>query len=132
MVDKRSRKMEGLVSVMDPPHRVGDPKADLLLVGWGSTYGPLTEAVEILNGSGVSVGGVHLQGVWPFPGREMTEILNGVRKWAVVEGNSTAQMARLIQMEIQKKPDQTILNYTGRPFTAQEIADRFRKEVMGR
>jgi 2-oxoglutarate ferredoxin oxidoreductase subunit alpha len=132
MVDKRSRKMEGLAREMDPPHRVGDPKADLLLVGWGSTYGPMTEAVEILKRHGISVGGVHLSGLWPFPREQMTEILDGAGKWAVVENNATGQLARLIQTETQKKPNGMILKYDGRPFDAGEIADGFRREVIGR
>jgi 2-oxoglutarate ferredoxin oxidoreductase subunit alpha len=124
--------MEGLAHEMDPPHRVGDPEAEHLLVGWGSTYGPMAEAIEILNGEGVSAGGVHLNGLWPFPAKEMAKILGGAKKWAVVEGNGTGQLARLIQMEIQKKPHGRILKYTGRPFTAKEIADGFREEVVNR
>jgi 2-oxoglutarate ferredoxin oxidoreductase subunit alpha len=132
MVEKRLRKLSKLAEEMDAPHRVGDPEAEHLLVGWGSTYGPMAEAVEILKDEGVSAGGVHLRGLWPFPAREMTRILGGAKKWAVVEGNGTGQLARLIQMEIQKKPHANILKYTGRPFTAKEIADSFRAEVIHR
>jgi len=132
MVEKRLRKLEELAREMDPPHRMGDPEAEHLLVGWGSTYGPMAEAVEILNGEGIAVGGVHLNGLWPFPADEMAKILDGTGTWTVVEGNGTGQLARLIQMETQKKPHGRILKYTGRPFTATEIADRFRKEVVNR
>ena len=132
MVDKRSRKMGGLAREIGHPRRMGDQKADLLLVGWGSTYGPMAEAIDILNGHGISVGGIHLSELWPFPGRQMAKILSGARKWAVVEANSTGQLARLIQMEIQKKPDGEILKYTGRPFKADEIVEGFRKEVVDR
>jgi 2-oxoglutarate ferredoxin oxidoreductase subunit alpha len=132
MVEKRLRKMETLAQEMDSPHQMGDPEAEHLLVGWGSTYGPMAEAIEILNGEGVSAGGVHLNGLWPFPAQEMAKILGGAKKWAVVEGNGTGQLARLIQMEIQEKPHGRILKYTGRPFTANEIVDGFREEVVNR
>lgn len=132
MVDKRSRKMEGLAREMGHPQRMGDQKGDLLLVGWGSTYGPMAEAIEILDGHGISVGGVHLSELWPFPRQQVSEILGAARKWAVVENNSTGQLARLIQMEIQKKPDGMILKYNGRPFTAGEIVEGFRREVVDR
>lgn len=132
MVEKRARKMAGLAREIDPPQRVGDDKADLLLVGWGSTYGPMAEAVDILNDHGVSVGGIHLNGLWPFPGRQMVKFLGEARKWAVVENNSTGQLARLIQMEIQRKPDGMILKYDGRPFMAEEIVENFRREVVDR
>jgi len=132
MVDKRSRKMEGLAREVGPPQRMGDHNADLLLVGWGSTYGPMAEAIEILKGHGISVEGIHLNELWPFPRQPMSEILGGTRKWAVVENNATGQLARLIQMETQKKPDGMILKYNGRPFTAGEIVESFRREVLDR
>lgn len=132
MVDKRSRKMEGLAQEIASPRRMGDQKADLLLVGWGSIYGPLAEAIELLNSRGIPVGGVHLNEIWPFPGVPLVRILRGARKWAVVESNSTGQLARLIQMEIQEKPDGRILKYSGRPFTANEIVEGFVREVEGK
>jgi len=92
----------------------------------------MTEAVDILNRDGLSVGAVHLSELWPFPGQQMARMLTHARKWAVVENNSTGQLARLIQMEIQKKPDARILKYDGRPFMAKDIAEGFRKEVEGR
>jgi 2-oxoglutarate ferredoxin oxidoreductase subunit alpha len=131
MVEKRLRKSVGLGTDISPPKQMGDPKADLLLVGWGSTYGPMTEAIEILNGDGISVKGIHLNELWPFPREHVSGVLGGVRKWAVVENNYTAQLARLIQMELQKKPDGSILKYTGRPFMPEEIVECFRKEVLG-
>jgi 2-oxoglutarate ferredoxin oxidoreductase subunit alpha len=132
MVDKRYRKMKGLTGELAPPTRIGKQKPEYLLVGWGSTYGPMTEAVDILNHDGFSVGGIHLSELWPFPSHEMARILTHARKWAVVENNSTGQLARLIQMEIQKKPDARILKYDGRPFMANDIVEGFRKEVEGR
>ncbi len=132
MVDKRLRKMEGLAREMGPPQRLGNPKGEFLLVGWGSTYGPMAEAIDILNRDGISVGGIHLNELWPFPGGQMSEMLGRARKWAVVENNATGQLARLIQMEIQEKPDGAILKYDGRPFMAEEIADAFRREVVDR
>jgi 2-oxoglutarate ferredoxin oxidoreductase subunit alpha len=132
MVNKRARKLQGVARELAPPKRMGHKEADLLLVCWGSTYGPMAEAVEILNRDGISVGGIHLNELWPFPGTQMSEILGGAKKWAVVESNAMGQLARLIQMEIQKKPDAEILKYNGRPFTAREIVDGFRREVVER
>jgi 2-oxoglutarate ferredoxin oxidoreductase subunit alpha len=60
MVEKRFRKLTGMAKEISPPKQMGNQKADLLLVGWGSTYGPMAEAVEMLNGDGVPVRGLHL------------------------------------------------------------------------
>jgi 2-oxoglutarate ferredoxin oxidoreductase subunit alpha len=131
MVEKRFRKLTGMAKEISPPTQMGDQEADLLLVGWGSTYGPMAEAVEMLNGDGVPVRGLHLSELWPFPRESASKALQGVKKWVVVESNYTGQLARLIQMELQEKPDGLITKYTGRPFMPEEIADAFRKEVLG-
>ncbi len=132
MVDKRARKMKGLAGELGPPERIGNQKSEFLLVGWGSTYGAMAEAIEILNKQGISVGGVRLRDLWPFPTEQMTEILSDGQKWAAVENNATGQLARLIQMETQKKPEGMILKYDGRPFMPGEIVENFRKEMVGK
>jgi 2-oxoglutarate ferredoxin oxidoreductase subunit alpha len=76
------------------------------------------------------VRGLHLSELWPFPGESVSRVLQGVKNWGVVENNYTGQLARLMQMELQKKPDANILKYTGRPFTAHEIVEAFGKEVL--
>jgi 2-oxoglutarate ferredoxin oxidoreductase subunit alpha len=91
----------------------------------------MAEAVEMLNGDGVPVRGLHLNELWPFPGELVSKALDGVKRWVVVENNYTGQLARLIQMELQEKPDALITKYTGRPFMPEEIANAFRKEVTG-
>ncbi len=130
MVEKRFLKLKGLTEEMTVPAVMGNGEADYLLVGWGSTYGPMAEAIQILNDEGIPVKGLHLSELWPFPQRQVSEVLSGVRKWVVVEGNYTAQLARLIQMELQAKPHGKILKYTGRPFMAEEIKEAFKKEVV--
>lgn len=131
MVDKRFRKLTGMAKEISPPKQVGNQKADLLLVGWGSTYGPMAGAIQILNDEGVPVRGMHLSELWPFPGESVSRALQGVKKWLVVENNYTGQLARLIQMELQERPDGLITKYTGRPFMPKDIANAFRKEVLG-
>ena len=131
-MEKRFRKVEPLIRDMDPPMVMGDPQADLVLVGWGGVYGSLEEAVQILIDEGTPVMGLYLTGIWPFPGDAMEEALKNKSKWAVVEANYTGQLTRLIQTELCRQPDAVIKKYTGRPFTSQEIAQSFKKEVLGR
>ncbi|MBU2551670.1 MAG: 2-oxoacid:acceptor oxidoreductase subunit alpha [Proteobacteria bacterium] len=132
MMDKRFRKMEGAAREQAPPTVFGPETADLCLVGWGSTYGALEEAVEMLNREGHSVMGLHLGVLWPFPGDHLARILAGAKRWAVVEANYSGQLARLIRTELMRQPEAAILKYTGRPFTGIEIADRVRKGVLER
>ena len=131
MMEKRFRKMIGIAGEISPPKLMGNPDADLLLVGWGSTYGAMAEAIEILNGDGIELKGMYFNELWPFPTEEASRVFHEVDRWAVVENNYTAQLARLIRMELQEEPDGHILKYTGRPFSPLEIVDAFRKEMMG-
>jgi 2-oxoglutarate ferredoxin oxidoreductase subunit alpha len=130
MMEKRFRKASGLSKEVNPLQEMGDQKADLLLAGWGSTLGPMSEAVECLNEEGIPVRGVHFNELWPFPKDDLSRIFQGIRKWAVVENNYTGQLARLIRMELQKRPDALILKYTGRPFLPEEIVASFKKEDL--
>jgi len=130
MVEKRFRKTTELAKEINRPKQLGDPKADLLMVGWGSTYGPMAEAIDILTDDGIPLRGIHLSELWPFPKGHIANLITNAKKWAVVENNFTGQLSRLIQMEVLKMPHKRILKYTGRPFMAQEIVERFKKEVL--
>lgn len=131
MMDKRFRKMAGMEKEMSPPRMLGNPEATLLIVSWGSTLSAVAEAIEILNGEGVKVRGMHFSEIWPFPRKHAEDGFKGIQRWAAVENNYTGQFARLVAMELGKKPDAHVLKYTGRAFTAPEIVEGLRKEVLG-
>ena len=131
-MEKRFRKLTGLTREISGPTLLGDPGADLALVGWGSSYGAMADAIDILAREGMAVKGIHLCDIWPFPGEQLSRALEGVSDWIVVESNYTGQLARLIQMELLQKPLTVIRKYTGRPFLPAEIAAAFRREVSNR
>ena len=68
MNDKRLRKMEFLKEDLLEPEYIGEEDIDTLLVGWGSLYGPIKEAVKLLNAEGKEKYGALVFGdVWPLP-----------------------------------------------------------------
>ena len=103
-------------------------KVDVLLTGWGSTYGAIREAVNILNEKNISAGHLHITGLWPFPAEAVENALSGCRECYVIENNATGQLARLIQEQTGKKINGTILKYDGRPFDPAQIADEIKGE----
>jgi len=129
MMLKRLRKLDGLRHEIQHPRIYGSQKAEALLIGWGSTYGALKEAVDILQGHGLDVGLLHLNELWPFPAGAVTDALRGVRKSFVVENNATGQLAHLIRSQTGRKVTGNILKFDGRPFTPARIANELRKEV---
>ncbi len=129
MVQKRLTKLSGLRKEMGEPRRYGPEAAETVLVGWGSTYGALREAVDELQASGAAVRMIHLSEIWPFPRTTFLDAVKGGRRVIVVESNATGQMAHLIRAETGVAAAGAILRYDGRPLTPRYIASTFETEV---
>ena len=130
MVEKRFKKMEGIVKEVSPPLVTGSDGADLLVVGWGSTYGVIKEATECLLDEGGSVRMVHLQEIWPFLKEAVLQEIKKAKRWVVVENNYTSQLAGIIQEHTCLTPDGSIVKYDGRPFLFEEVHKALKEEVL--
>jgi 2-oxoglutarate ferredoxin oxidoreductase subunit alpha len=126
-VRKRLKKFDILKKEIQPPHLYGSQDPENLLIGWGSTYGPIKEATEMLNGRGSKVGMLHLSEIWPFPAEPVAEQLKQVKLSLSVENDATGQMAHLIRAETGIKVDAKILRFDGRPMTSEFILREFDK-----
>jgi 2-oxoglutarate ferredoxin oxidoreductase subunit alpha len=124
MMQKRMKKQETARQDVEPPVRYGPDQAPIILVGWGSTYGVLREAVDRLEGKARLV---HFYDLWPFPAEAAADALHG-GKVVVVENNYTGQFKRLLQGETCIQVDQLVSRYDGRPFSPEDILSRL-KEV---
>jgi 2-oxoglutarate ferredoxin oxidoreductase subunit alpha len=82
----RSLKLAALQRTLKTPPVYGDPKGDLLVVGWGSTKGAIEEAVENLRGEGHKVSSLHLTFLQPLP-PGIKEIMKKFKKVMTIEGN---------------------------------------------
>jgi len=127
---KRLRKINGLKIETDSPKFYKVPDAEFTLIGWGSTYGAIREAAELLHRDGVAVNILHLSEIWPFPTEAVSSALNNSAKSITIESNATAQMAQLIRRETGHKVGGNILKFDGRPFSPEEIVDRMKKEAF--
>jgi len=126
---KRLRKHDALKAEISEPRFIEVPDAKYTLVGWGSTYGAIKEAGDTLNTEGVAVNVLHLSEIWPFPAKAVSSILNNRTKTIAIEGNATAQLAKLIRRETGHVVKGSILKSDGRPFSSGEIVNRFKKET---
>jgi len=127
---KRFRKLNGLKAEINGPKFHKSQNANFTLIGWGSTYGAIREAAELLKESGVAANVLHLSEIWPFPVEAVSSALNSGAKSIVIESNYTAQMAQLIRRETGHKVSGNILKFDGRPFSPEEIVVRLKKEVL--
>lgn len=129
MTDKRMRKLTALAGEMDEPDLYGDPHPEILLVGWGSNYGVIREAVDVLSAGGRKAAMLHFSDIFPLPQQRLKDLLNEVRKSYCVENNATGQLASLIRQETGLSFDNLILKYDGRPFLPREIVEEVENEL---
>ena len=126
---KRLRKLNGLKNEVAQPWIYGPQRAETTLIGWGSTYGALKAAVDILRGEDLDVNCLHLNELWPFPTDAISNVLDGSHRSFSVENNATGQLARLIRSETGKKVTGSILKFDGRPFSSALITRELKKEI---
>jgi 2-oxoglutarate ferredoxin oxidoreductase subunit alpha len=124
MVDKRFAKAETLASELDRQETIkiyGDKNADTAIVFWGSTKGPVLEAVKYLDRP-VKL----MQIIWvePFDTKKVTAELASAKKIINVEGNHNAQMASLIREKTGLEVSANILKYDSRPFDPLDLAQK--------
>lgn len=124
MVEKRLKKLEIIRRETIPPSLDGEQGGDLLFVCWGSAQGPVLEAAAVLRGQGRSVSVLHFEQVWPLVPAQFLPVLSAAKTVVCVEGNATAQFARLLRRETGFAVSGSIGRYDGLPFTARYILER--------
>jgi 2-oxoglutarate ferredoxin oxidoreductase subunit alpha len=134
MMDKRLRKLHWLRKEMEErgvetTKFYGPEEALATIVSWGSTKGPIREAMNLLGSEGKAVSFLQVVYLQPFPKTRVEEVLNRARKTIVVESNSTSQLSSLIRDYLLRGVDHKILKYDGRPFNPTALSERI-KEVL--
>lgn len=119
-MDKRFKKLETLKSKL-PQQTVYQAKGKKIgLISWGTNKGATLEAIK----QNPQASYLHLSWIWPLPVKQIEKFAQSVEKLVVVESNSQAQLAGLIQEHTNLKFDQKILKYDGRPFWPKEIVNQ--------
>ncbi len=117
MTDARRDKVAG-IKVPDQQVEVGETSGKLAVVGWGSTYGPIHQAVRRARRRGLDVAHIHLRHIWPMPANLGT-LLKGYERILVPEMN-TGQLKTVLrdQYLVDAKP---LNKVSGQPFRIAEI-----------
>ena len=127
MTDTRAAKIDGIAN--DIPLQAvdqGEESGTLAVVGWGSTYGPISEAVKAARGEGLNVSHIHIRYLNPFPAN-LGLLLKNYAKVIVPEMNH-GQLKTVIRDKflIDAKP---VNKVSGQPFKIQELLDVIRAEA---
>ena len=128
MVAKRFAKVAAMRKEIRPPEVI-HAGSDILLISWGSMRGAMVEAVNQLRADGINCGGVHVVDMWPFPDAALSEILEKVTQFFVVEQNQSAQLGQLIRQQTGCQYTDAVLKYNGRPMGAGEITDAIKTKL---
>ncbi len=129
MMDKRMHKLEGLIRELEEPEFIGKEDCDILLIGWGSTYGPIKEAVKSLNEEpGNSYGALVFGDIYPLPEKLLLNMAGKAKSIINIEQNATGQLAGLIRETTGIQCGSSILKYDGRQISGEEIVSRLKKE----
>ncbi len=131
MVEKRARKLEGLLQQIPAPELEGPADAEVTLVGWGSTHGVIAEAIEQLAESGVTANQLAIKWITPFHAQAVTDCLGRAGRTIVVENNHSGQFFRYLRSETGITADGAIRKYDGEPFMPHHVADGVRALLAG-
>ncbi len=121
MAGKRMRKFRNIVEDLRAPTIYGPERAEVTLMGWGSSYGAMREAVDLLNARGVRANMLHFVDLWPFPEAKAAPLIEAARQLVAVEGNQTGQFAHLVRAMTGRRADRLVLRWDGRPLSPEYI-----------
>jgi 2-oxoglutarate ferredoxin oxidoreductase subunit alpha len=128
MSDLRAAKINGIAADI-PLQRVDGPKSgDVVVIGWGSTYGAISRAVNHLREQGWDISHIHLRHLWPLP-RNLGKLLTNFEQILVPEMNQS-QLARLLRSEYLL-PVTPLNKVAGQPFKIAEIESALRRMLAG-
>ncbi len=121
MMKKRMKKLDNLRTEIQEPDYIGAENPEYLLVGFGSTYGAIKEAVLRLNLTSEKFGALIFGDIYPFPVERLNYYSNKAKKIIVVEQNYLSQLKSLINEYTNIVIDNSILKYDGRAINSDEI-----------
>ena len=128
MYARRMKKMDSIEAALPPVKLEGVLKADFTIVCWGATYMPASEAIELLAKDGLKVNILHIKYLLPLqPG--VRDVLEQCQRPVLIEGNYTGLLGGVIAENAGVEIQNRILDYSGRPFTPDQIYREIKKLI---
>ncbi len=128
MTAKRRAKLQKLAEELPVPEIYGDESGDTLLVGWGSTYGPIHDAVKLARKHGEKIAAIHLRHIHPLP-NGMEKIFAQFKRIVVVEMNDQGvygfgQLATILRARYCEPKIESLTKTDGLTYRVKEILER--------
>ena len=127
MTAKRRNKLRKLAEELPVPEVYGDKEGDVLLVGWGSTYGPIHDAVKTARERGAKVGAIHLRHLHPLP-NGLEHVFAYFKRIVVVEMNDQGiygfgQLATILRARYCEPKISSLTKTDGLTYRVREIIE---------
>ena len=133
MMDKRMSRLDLILDRIPKDEQVVSHGVDdFTIISWGSTIGPVKDAIDMLKKDGISIGLIQLKLMHPFPADYVKSLLKDVKIIIDVEANYSGQLGKIFKQNVQRDVDYFILKYTGRAMTSTEIYDSLKKIVQNK
>ncbi len=130
MMDKRMSRL-GLIIKKIPKEDqiVTFGVHDFTIISWGSTKGPILDAIDMLKNENINVGFVQFKLLHPFPTEYAKSLLKDTKTIIDIEANYTGQLGQIFKQNLGRDVDYFILKFTGRGMTSTEIYDSLKKTI---
>jgi len=130
MMDKRLSRFDLILKQIPREDQVVSfGMAEHCIISWGSTKGPILDAIDKLKKENINVGFIQIKLLHPFPTEYVKELLKDVKTIIDVEANQTAQLGTLFKQNLGRDVDYFILKYTGRSMNSTEVYNSLKKIV---
>jgi 2-oxoglutarate ferredoxin oxidoreductase subunit alpha len=135
MTAKRRNKLRKLAEEIPVPEIYGEQEGDTLLVGWGSTYGPIHDAVKLARERGEKIGALHLRHIHPLP-NGLEKIFANFKRIVVVEMNDQGvygfgQLATILRARYCEPKIESVTKTDGLTYRVREILEGVFKRSFG-
>lgn len=135
MTEKRFKKLETAQSEFISARKYGDDDAKFGIISWGSTSGPVLEAIDLADKQGYKIQALYPRIIYPFPTKWINDFLYNKEILLIVERNFTGQFANTIiyRCTCMNKDIQihNLMKYNGEPFTTNEIFSKIDQIIKG-
>ena len=130
---KRRKKLQALGASLEVPEVYGNDSGKVLLVGWGSTQGPIQETIDRVSKEGIEWSALHLRHIHPLP-NGLEKVFNQFEKVIVVELNDEGlygygQLAAILRARFCDPKIESVTKTDGLTFKVKEIIQRVHEKV---
>lgn len=130
MMDKRMSRLELVTKRISSDEQVVSFGVyDYTIISWGSTKGPILDAISMLKKEGIHIGFIQIKLIHPFPSDYVKSLLKDTKTIIDIESNHSGQLGKIFKQNMSQEIDYFILKYTGRGMTSTEIYDSLKKIV---